>query len=200
MAQQQFQTDPDELLLGLGQFQDGHFNLRGVTRQLTQVNTQIALPFLYSSKGYGLLWHQYGLTDFNPADAPIALEKQPETAATGTAVDATTANGTQKVAQDQATYTGTFTLPAAGTYSLMLDLGAMGNRHYVAIDGVACLDRRNFWLPPTASAQVALKAGAHTVQVVCKANNTPRVTYKRVDELTATHPGSPARARKAWKR
>ena len=184
VAQQQFQTSPDELLLGLGQFQDGHFNLRGVTRQLTQVNTQIALPFLYSSKGYGLLWHQYGLTDFNPADAPIALDKQPETAATGAAVDATTATGTQKVAQDQAMYTGTFTLPAAGTYSVMLDLGAMGNRHYVAIDGVACLDHSNFWLPPTASAQVALRAGAHTIRVVCKANNTPRITYKRVDGLT----------------
>jgi alpha-D-xyloside xylohydrolase len=34
----------------------------------------------------------------------------------------------------------------------MLDPGAMGNRHYVAIDGVACLDHSNFWLPPTASA------------------------------------------------
>ena len=185
VAEQQFLTAPDELLLGLGQFQDGHFNLRGVTRQLTQVNTQIALPFIYSSKGYGLLWHQYGLTDFNPADSPISLEKQALAATpAGAAVDATTATGTQKVAQDQATYTGTFSLPAAGKYSLMLDLGAMGNRHYVAIDGVACLDHSNFWLPPTASAQVALAAGPHRIQVVCKSNNTPHVTYKRVDGLT----------------
>lgn len=184
VAEQGFEAAPDEVLLGLGQFQDGHFNLRGVTRQLTQVNTQIALPFLYSSKGYGLLWHQYGLTDFNPADAPIALAKQAAPVTTGAAVDATTATGTQKVAQDQTTYTGTFTLPAAGPYSMMLDLGAMGNRHYVAIDGVACLDYRNFWLPPTASAQVVLAAGPHTVQVVCKASNTPRLTYKRVDART----------------
>jgi alpha-D-xyloside xylohydrolase len=185
VAEQQFLTAPDELLLGLGQFQDGHFNLHGITRQLTQVNTQTALPFLYSSKGYGLLWHQYGLTDFNPADSPIALEKQVlATAQLGQAVDATTATGTQKVAQDQTTYTGTFTLPAAGEYSLMLDLGAMGNRHYVAIDGVAYIDHSNFWLPPTASAKVKLPAGPHTIRVVCKANNTPRVTYKRVNGLT----------------
>jgi alpha-D-xyloside xylohydrolase len=185
VAEQQFRTAPDELLLGLGQFQDGHFNLRGITRQLTQVNTQTALPFIYSSKGYGLLWHQYGLTDFNPADSPIALEKQALAATQpGQTVDATTSTGTQKVAQDQATYTGTFTLPAAGEYSLMLDLGAMGNRHYVAIDGVAYIDHSNFWLPPTASNKVTLAAGPHRVQVVCKANNTPRVTYKRVDGLT----------------
>ncbi|WP_216859061.1 TIM-barrel domain-containing protein [Hymenobacter citatus] len=184
VAEQQFLTAPDELLLGLGQFQDGHFNLRSVTRQLTQVNTQIALPFIYSSKGYGLLWHQYGLTDFNPADALIPLEKQLAAAPAGQAVDATTSTGTQKVAQDQATYSGTVTLPAAGTYAVMLDLGGMGNRHYVAIDGVACIDHSNFWLPPTASAKVTLPAGQHTIRVVCKANNTPRLTYKRVDELT----------------
>jgi alpha-D-xyloside xylohydrolase len=185
VAEQRFRTAPDELLLGLGQFQDGHFNLHGITRQLKQVNTQTALPFIYSSKGYGLLWHQYGLTDFNPADAPVALEKQELAAApAGAAVDATTANGTQKVAQGQATYTGTLTLPIAGQYSLMLDLGDMGNRHYVAIDGVACLDHSNYWLPPTASAKVTLAAGPHRVQVVCKATNTPRVTYKRVDNLT----------------
>jgi alpha-D-xyloside xylohydrolase len=33
--------------------QDGHLNLRGLPRRLTQVNTQISLPFLLSSKGYG---------------------------------------------------------------------------------------------------------------------------------------------------
>jgi alpha-D-xyloside xylohydrolase len=183
VAEQQFLTAPNELLLGLGQFQDGHFNLQGVTRQLTQVNTQIALPFIYSSKGYGLLWHQYGLTDFNPADSLIPLEKQLAAAPVGQAVDATTSTGTQKVAQDQATYTGTVTLPA-GTYAVMLDLGAMGNRHFVAIDGVACIDHSNFWLPPTASAKVTLTAGPHTIRVVCKASNTPRLTYKRVDGLT----------------
>ncbi len=182
VAQQQFVSEPDELLLGLGQFQDGHFNLRGITRQLTQVNTQIAVPFVYSSKGYGLLWHQYGLTDFNPADLSVALEKQG--LQTGSAVDATTAAGTQKVTQDQAAYTGTLTVPTAGKYSLLLDLDGMGNRHYVTIDGVACLDQRNTWLPPTANAQVALAAGPHAIRVECKASNTPRITYKRVDGLT----------------
>ncbi|MEP7111344.1 MAG: hypothetical protein ABI760_25335, partial [Ferruginibacter sp.] len=66
VAEQSFDSPAGEYLFGLGQFQDGHYNLRNVTRKLTQVNSQISIPFLYSSRGYGLLWHQYGLTEFNP--------------------------------------------------------------------------------------------------------------------------------------
>lgn len=58
------------------QFQDGNFDLRNISRKLIQVITQIALPFLYSSRNFGLLWHQYGLTCFNPADSIISLEKK----------------------------------------------------------------------------------------------------------------------------
>ena len=42
----------DEYLFGLGQFQDGQANVRGLTRRLTQVNTQIALPMYLSQRGY----------------------------------------------------------------------------------------------------------------------------------------------------
>ena len=75
-VEQSFESSSDEYIFGLGQFQDGQYNLKNVARRLTQVNTQIAIPFIYSSKGYGLLWHQYGLTDFNPADNFITLEQQ----------------------------------------------------------------------------------------------------------------------------
>jgi alpha-glucosidase (family GH31 glycosyl hydrolase) len=63
MVEQSFESSADEYIFGLGQFQDGQYNLKNVARRLTQVNTQIAIPFIFSSKGYGLLWHQYGLTD-----------------------------------------------------------------------------------------------------------------------------------------
>ena len=64
LAEQSFESPNDEYIFGLGQFQDGHYNLRNVSRSLTQVNSQISIPFIYSSKGYGLLWHQYGLNRF----------------------------------------------------------------------------------------------------------------------------------------
>lgn len=185
VAGQSFESYPDEFILGLGQFQDGHFNLKDITRKLTQVNTQISIPFIYSNKGYGILWHQYGLTDFNPADSLIHIEKQNIVAEnSGTSVDATTSTGTQKVNQKQDTYIGKFNVSADGMYSIMLDLGDMGNRHYVSIDGKACIDYSNFWLPPTASAKVSLTAGEHSIQVVCKSNNTPKVTFKPIDGLT----------------
>ena len=58
-----FVSPKDEYIYGTGQFQDGYLNIRGLTRRLTQVNTQISIPFILSSKGYGLLWNNYGLTD-----------------------------------------------------------------------------------------------------------------------------------------
>ena len=78
LAEQSFESPFDEYVFGLGQFQDGNYNLKGISRQLIQVNSQIALPFIYSSKGYGSLWHQYGLTDYNPNDNFITLEKYEE--------------------------------------------------------------------------------------------------------------------------
>ena len=57
-----FVSAKDECLFGLGQFQDGYSNVRGLSRRLTQVNTQISLPMLISSSGYGILWNNYGLT------------------------------------------------------------------------------------------------------------------------------------------
>ncbi len=184
-VQQSFESATDEVMLGLGQFQDGHFNIKDVTRELTQVNTQIAIPFIYSTKGYGLLWHQYGLTDFNPADEKIVIEKQLPTAESKTTlVDATTASGTRKVEQAQDTYTGTFTIAADGMHSIMLNLGGMGNRHFVAIDDVAFIDQSNYWLPPTASAKVMLKAGEHKIRVLCKSTNNPQITFKLIDGLT----------------
>lgn len=184
-AEQSFESPADEFIFGLGQFQDGHYNLRGVSRRLTQVNSQIAIPFIYSSKGYGLLWHQYGLTDFNPADNFVTLEKQELPAGNNQTADVTTTTGTQRRSQNQSFYSGKFNVPKDGEYSIFLDLGDMGNRQYVVIDGKPCLDQSNMWLPPTAGALVELKAGEHHVQIECKSNNSPKLSWKLKDDLNS---------------
>jgi alpha-D-xyloside xylohydrolase len=185
VAEQSFESPADEYIFGLGQFQDGHYNLKNIARQLTQVNTQIAIPFIYSSKGYGLLWHQYGLTDFNPTDNTILLQKQDQlTNGNNHEVEVTTVSGTQKVSQGQSFYTGKFNVTADGNYSIFLDLGGMGNRHYVAIDGKPCIDQTNLWLPPTVSSVANLKAGEHTVHVLCKSDNHPNISWKKLDDYT----------------
>jgi alpha-D-xyloside xylohydrolase len=184
IAEQSFESPADEFIFGLGQFQDGHYNLKGITRRLTQVNTQIAIPFIYSNKGYGLLWHQYGLTDFNPADNLINLVKQEKSAGNDRMAEVTTTSGSQKVPQNQSLYTGKFTVSQDGEYSIFMDLGDMSNRHFVVIDGKPCLDQSNMWLPPTAGALVNLKAGDHDVQLVCKSDNKPTLSWKLKDNTT----------------
>jgi alpha-D-xyloside xylohydrolase len=185
IAEQIFESPTDEFIFGLGQFQDGHYNLRGISRRLTQVNSQISLPFIYSGKGYGLLWHQYGLTDFNPTDHFITLDKL-EQPATGNIpmAEVTTTSGTQKVLQNQSLYIGKFNVPENGEYSLFLDLGEMGNRHFVVIDGITCIDQSNMWLPPTTGALVKLNAGEHQVQLICKSDNKPKLSWKLKDNFT----------------
>jgi alpha-D-xyloside xylohydrolase len=191
-TEQSFESPNDEYIFGLGQFQDGHYNLKNISRRLTQVNSQISLPFIYSNKGYGLLWHQYGLTDFNPADNFVTLEKQDQsTAGNNHIAEVTTTSGTQKVSQDQSLYTGKFIVPEDEIYSIFLDLGDMDNRQYVVIDGKPIIDVTNFWLPPTANELQELKAGEHQVQLVCKSSNTPKLSWKLTgDETTFRSPNA----------
>jgi alpha-D-xyloside xylohydrolase len=81
-------------------------------------------------------------------------------------------------------YTGKVNIPKDGDYTMMLDLGNMESRHLLVIDGQPYIDQTNQWLPPAASKIVNLKAGEHTVQVLCKAANTPKLTWKPVGNET----------------
>lgn len=188
-AAQSFYSPKDEFLFGLGQFQDGHYNLRNISRKLIQVNSQIAIPFLLSSKGYGILWHQYGLTDYNPADRSIPLTQRTATSGSGTAAEVTTTSGSQRISQQQAIHEGQFSVENDGEYILMLDLGNMDNRHLLTVDGQAVIDQSNLWLPPAVSTKIKLKSGNHSVQVVCKSGNTPLLSWKAAaDETTFRSP------------
>ncbi|MGO8837369.1 MAG: hypothetical protein ACLQAH_06705 [Limisphaerales bacterium] len=61
--EQSFASPADEFIYGLGQFQEGIWNWRGMPQQLRQLNTQIAIPMIVSSYGYGLLWNPF---EFHP--------------------------------------------------------------------------------------------------------------------------------------
>ncbi|MGB8452552.1 MAG: TIM-barrel domain-containing protein [Anaerocolumna sp.] len=55
----------EEALYGLGQNEEGYLNLRGTTAFLHQANKKIAIPFLISSLGYGILMDTYSPMIFN---------------------------------------------------------------------------------------------------------------------------------------
>jgi alpha-D-xyloside xylohydrolase len=130
-VQQTFLSPSDEALYGLGQHQEGIFNVRGVPIRLHQANTNISIPFLLSSKGYGILWNNPSLTDFNPADQSIAI--------------------------DPTTHKAKFTTGARGVYGFIL---TSDNRNQLAVEvnGHRVIDLQNIWTPTSASGVAELEA------------------------------------------
>ena len=183
-VEQRFVSPKDEYLYGTGQFQDGYLNIRGLSRRLTQVNTQISIPFILSNKGYGLLWNNYGLTDFNPADNTV--EPTPASASgEAVVVNATSTSGNVKETRQTYSFTASLEVPHTGRYSLLLDVGQrMARKYYLSIDGKEVFDFNNLWLPPTTSAIVELSAGRHAVVVQGERNDKPVLHWRPVTEET----------------
>src|SRR6185312_2072 len=54
-----------EALYGLGQHQAGVWNYRGESVDISQDNSNIAVPLMLSSKGYGIFWNNTSRSRFN---------------------------------------------------------------------------------------------------------------------------------------
>ncbi|MBW4329641.1 DUF5110 domain-containing protein [Stakelama sp. CBK3Z-3] len=66
---QQFNRGTDEGLYGLGQHQNSQMNYNGEDVELAQHNMDIAVPFLVSTRNYGILWDNNSITRFgNPKE------------------------------------------------------------------------------------------------------------------------------------
>ncbi len=64
-----FESPADEAFYGLGQHQADEWNYKGRNEELYQYNTRVSIPFVVSSKNYGLLFDTYSLCRFgNPSD------------------------------------------------------------------------------------------------------------------------------------
>lgn len=59
--EQRFFADDTEKLYGLGQRQHGYLNQKGCVLDLMHRNTEVSIPFMVSSRGYGFLWNHPGL-------------------------------------------------------------------------------------------------------------------------------------------
>ncbi|MBQ9216315.1 MAG: glycosyl hydrolase family 31 [Prevotella sp.] len=179
-----FNSPKDEFLFGLGQFQDGYNNVRGLARRLTQVNTQISIPMLLSSKGYGVLWNNYGLTEFNPCEQSIRLTKR-EGAGQREVVNVTTTEGGKKEVRERHIFEADINITEAGDYALLLDVGQkMARRHNLAIDGETVIEMQNLWLPPTTSKIVHLDAGNHKISAELTKDDIPVLFYSQVKDET----------------
>ncbi len=52
-----FDANEGEKIYGMGQYQQPYLNLKGTMLELAQRNSQISVPFMISSLGYGFLWN-----------------------------------------------------------------------------------------------------------------------------------------------
>ena len=175
-----------EYQYGLGQFQDGVSNVYGLTRRLTQVNTQIAIPMMMSNKGYAILWNNYGMTEFNPCSHNVQLEavKQSEDSK-GEVVDVTTTTGNRREVRHQHSYSATIDIDKAGDYTILLDVGQkMARKHWLSIDDEVIINMNNVWLPPTTSTKVHLTKGRHTIVVQGNQGDKPSVYWDKIDDIT----------------
>ena len=154
--QQEFLLSPGEALYGLGQHQEGFFDLRDIPARLLQANTNIAIPFLLSTKGYGLLWNNAALTDFNPADETIGLDDKG---------------------------IGAFRTQQGGDYGFLLS-GNYRNRLRLSVDGQQIIDLKNMWLPLSAGAKMHL-AGNTTYKVVAETGGNTKLSLRAPSDTMA---------------
>ncbi|KAA6456635.1 DUF5110 domain-containing protein [Acidobacteria bacterium AB60] len=129
-VKQEFRLQAEEALYGLGQHQEGFFDLRNIPIRLLQANTNIAIPFLLSTNGYGLLWNNPSLTDFDPPTEVVSLDQDGN---------------------------GTFQSGPEGDYGFLLS-GNFRDRLRLTVDQKDIIDLKNMWLPLSAGAKVHLAA------------------------------------------
>ncbi len=65
----------DEALYGLGQHQADEFNYKKRSEELFQYNTKVSIPFIVSTKNYGIMWDSYSFLRFGEKNEYMQLDK-----------------------------------------------------------------------------------------------------------------------------
>ncbi len=73
---QSYQLSADEAIYGLGQHQTGKMNQRNQTILLKQRNMDIGIPFLQSTKGYGIYWDNYSAMIYSDSQNKMSLTSE----------------------------------------------------------------------------------------------------------------------------
>jgi len=175
-VRQQWLGNPDESLYGLGQNQFGMLDLKGYDLDLWQHNTNVAIPFLASSNGYGILWDNTSFTrfgdlrEFTPIPPEDLLDKNHVAGGltigplegSGPASQSADLDITYKPAKERRdppsrVWTGYLKAPESGDYQL--DCHSNGGLK-VWLDGQPIMEHwRQGWLADHDRAKVTLAAG-----------------------------------------
>jgi alpha-D-xyloside xylohydrolase len=150
-VRQEWAPNASEALYGLGQHQHGLLNIKDTDLDLHQYNTEIVIPFLVSSAGYGVLWDNTSFSRFGDLGAATPLPGATGLYATGgESGDVVAGTGTVN-------WTGNITAPATGDYTFRTySSGAI----QLSVNNQLVIDHwRQGWLPNEDLAHVTLTAG-----------------------------------------
>ena len=150
-VRQEWEPKSDESLYGLGQHQQGLFNIKDYDLDLRQYNTEIFIPFLISSRGYGVLWDNTSFTRFGDLDDAVPLPGATEL------YDRDGEPGDVAPGDGEVTWSGTVTPEVTGDYIFRTySVGTI----QLQVDGETVIDHwRQDWLPNEDIARVRLTAG-----------------------------------------
>jgi alpha-D-xyloside xylohydrolase len=150
-VRQEWEPYPDESLYGLGQHQQGLFNIKDFDLDLHQYNTEITVPFLVSSRGYGILWDNTSFTRFGDLGNAVPLPGVTGLYASGgTAGDVSPGSGSVN-------WSGTVKADVAGDYQFRTYSSGAIN---LQVNSQTVIDHwRQNWLPNEDIARVKLTAG-----------------------------------------
>ena len=178
-VRQQWEPNADESLYGLGQRQIGILDIKGWDLDLWQHNTHVVVPFLVSSRGYGVLWDNLSFTRFGdlreftsiPADCLVDVSHQPGGLTTGTfratdpgpLADSHATNDISFVSTNRTRvwhrWEGELFAPATGDYQFKT---YSNGRIKMWLDGKVVIDHwRQGWLTDNDQIKVRLEAGHH---------------------------------------
>jgi alpha-D-xyloside xylohydrolase len=189
-----FRSPSGEALYGLGQQQNGWINYKDKSLTLLQQNSNVAVPFLLSSRNYGLLWDNYSITrfgDLRPYRSLSCLDLRGENGQEGglTAIYATGDSVYTRRPEQAISYTylpdladlpqgyalsnkgvvrwkGSIGATRAGLYQFMLYFGGYVR---VWVNGQLLLDRwRQCWNPETAPFSIPLDGGRVPIEIEWK--------------------------------
>ena len=141
--QQEFLSPSDEALYGLAMGQDGVWNWRGMPIDLISQNITGAFPIMVSSRGYGLLWDNESLTEFNPV------------------------NENDEIPLSRSSRAGVFTARASGDYVFFARGGDGAGEIGISVGDLVTHDDKNMWVPYTSVIKTHLTAGkTHSVKLL----------------------------------
>jgi alpha-D-xyloside xylohydrolase len=167
-VRQEWAPNADESLYGLGQHQQGLIDIKGTDLDLRQYNTEVFIPFLVSSKGYGILWDNTSFTRFGDLTDAVPLPATTGLYANdGIPGDVAQGSGTVD-------YSGTATPTVTGDYTLR---AYYSGTIQLSVNGQLVIDHfRQNWLPNEDVAHVRLIAGqAVPVKLAWTADGHDRV-------------------------